>query len=89
MLAWYRVFPGGSDSKKSACNAGELDAMSGLRRSPGEGHGYPLQYSYLANSMDRGAWWVTVHWVAESDMTEQPTHTVQYKCYTRNVIHRN
>ena len=37
MLVWHRVFPGGSDSKESACNAGDLDAMSGLRRSPGKG----------------------------------------------------
>ena len=40
-------FPGGSDSKGSACNAGDLGSVSGLGRSPGGGHGYPLQYSCL------------------------------------------
>ena len=51
-----RGFPGGSDSKESACNAGDLDSIPGLGRSPGEGHGSPPQYSCLENSMDRGAW---------------------------------
>ena len=45
-------FPGGSDSKESACNAGDLDSIPGLGRSPGEGNGSPLQYSGLGNSMD-------------------------------------
>ena len=51
-LLWYRGFPGGSDSKESACNAGDLGSIPGLRRSPGEGKGYPLQYSGLEKSMD-------------------------------------
>ena len=42
----------------------------GLGRSPGEGNGYPLRYSCLGNSMDRGAWWATVHRVTKSQ-----THT--------------
>ena len=50
-------FPGGSDGKESACNAGDLCSKPGSGRSPGEGNGYPLQYSCLENSMDRGAWW--------------------------------
>ena len=50
----------------SACNAGELGSVPGLGRSPGEGNGNPLQYSCLENSMDRGAWWATVHGVAKS-----------------------
>ena len=54
-------FPGGSNGKKSACNVGDLDLSPGLGRSPGEGNGYPLQYSGLENSLDRGAWWVTVN----------------------------
>ena len=54
-------FPGGSDGKESACNAGDLDSMPRLGRSPGEGIGAPLQYSGLENSMDRGAWQATVH----------------------------
>ena len=45
-------FPGGSDSKESACNAGDLGLIPELGRSPGEGKGYPLQYSCLENSMD-------------------------------------
>ena len=53
-------FPGSSDSKESACSAGDLGSIRGLRRSPGGGHGNPLQYSCLENSMDRGAWQATV-----------------------------
>ena len=45
--------PGSSDGKESACNAGGLGSIPGQRRSPGEGNGYPLQYSRLVNSMDR------------------------------------
>ena len=59
-------FPCGSASKESACNVGDLDSIPGLGRSPGEGNGYPLQYSDLENSMDG-----IVHGVAESDMTER------------------
>jgi len=58
------------DDKESACSARDLGLITGSGRSPGERNGYPLQYSCLENSMDRGAWWVTVHGVAESDMTE-------------------
>ena len=56
-------FPGGSESKESACNAGDLGSMPGSGRSPGEGNGYPFQYSCLGNAMDRGAWKATVHGV--------------------------
>ena len=45
-------FPGGSAGKESACNAGDLGSIPGLRRSLGEGNGYPLQLSGLVNSMD-------------------------------------
>ena len=55
-------FSGSSDSKQSACNAN----FPVLGRSPGEGNGYPLQYSCLENYMDRGAWWATGHGVAKS-----------------------
>ena len=57
-------FPSGSDGKESACNAGDLGSIPGLERSPGEGNGYPLQYSCLENSMERGAWQATVHRVS-------------------------
>ena len=56
----------GSDGKESACNAGDLDSIPGLGRSPGEGNDNPLQYSCLENPMGRGAWQATVHGVAKS-----------------------
>ena len=59
-------FPGGSDSKASAYNAGDLGSVPGLGRSPGEGTGNPLQYSCLENPMDGGAWLATVRGVAKS-----------------------
>ena len=58
-------FPGGSDGKESACNVGDLDSTPESGRSPVEGKGYPLQYSYLENPMNRGAWRVTVHGAAK------------------------
>ena len=61
-----RSFPGDSDGKEPACNAGDLCLIPGLGRSPGEGNGSPLKYSCLENSMDRGAWWAPVHGVAKS-----------------------
>ena len=64
-------FPSGLDGKESACNAGDPGSIPGLGRSPGEGNGYPLQYSCLENSTDRGAWWPTVHGLADLDTTEQ------------------
>ena len=56
-----KCFPGGSAGKESACNAGDLNSIPGLGRSPGEGNSYPLQYSGLENSMD-----YIVHGVAKS-----------------------
>ena len=55
----YTGFSGGSDSKESACNVGDLGSIPGLGRSLGGGHGNPLQYSCLENPMDRGAWRAT------------------------------
>ena len=66
-------FPGGSEVKNSPANkkeAGDFSFIPGSGRSPGGGNGNPLQYSCLENFMDRGAWWATVHGVAESDMME-------------------
>ena len=59
-------FPGGSDSKESACNAGDLGLIPGSGSYRGEGNGNPLQYSCLENSMDRGARWATIHEVSKS-----------------------
>ena len=59
-------FPGGLDSKESACNVGDLGSIPGLGRSPGEGNGNPLQYSCQENPMDRGTWWAAVDGVAQS-----------------------
>jgi len=59
-------FPGGSGVKNLLANAVDTSSIPGLGRSPGEGNGNPLQYSYLGNSMDRTAWWATVHGVAKS-----------------------
>ena len=59
-------FPGGSEVKASACNAGDLGSIPGLGRSPGEENGNPLQYSCLEKPMDRGALWAIVHRVAKS-----------------------
>ena len=59
-------FPGGSDGKESACNAGDMGLIAGSGRSLGVENGNPLQYSCLENSMDRGAWWATDHRVVKS-----------------------
>ena len=55
-VMWNECFPGGSDSKASACSAGDPGSIPGLGRSPGERNGNPLQYCCLENSMDGGTW---------------------------------
>ena len=60
-----RGFPGGSDSKESACNAGDWSSIPALERSTGEENGNPLQYSCLENPVDREAWQATVHGVTK------------------------
>ena len=76
------LLPSGSVGKESACNAGDAGdtgLIRGSRRSPGGGHGNPLQYSCLENPMDRGAWRATIHvGCKESDMTEAIEHTYNY-----------
>ena len=62
-------FPNVSAGKEFTCNAGDVGDASSIPESgicPGVGHGNPLQYSCLENSMDRRAWWATVHGVANS-----------------------
>jgi len=59
-------FPGGSDGEESACSSGDPGLIPSLQRYPGEGNDNPLQYSYLENSMDRGAWQAIVQRVSKS-----------------------
>ena len=63
---WRNDFPGGSDSNASAYNVGDPSLIPGSGRSPGEGNGNRLQYSWLENPMDRRAWWATVNRDAKS-----------------------
>ena len=97
-LKWYFIvvlicislrisFPGGSDGKESAYDVGDLGSIHRSGRSSGEGHGNPLQYSCLENSMDRGAWQATVHRVSkELDTTELLTRCIRH-CWISNVEH--
>ena len=66
MYAVWPGFPGGSEVKASASNAGEPGSIPGAGRSPAEGNGNPLQYSCQKNPMDWGAWWAAVHGVTKS-----------------------
>ena len=62
----FMGFLGGSDGEESACSVGDLGSIPGSGRSPGEGNGYPLQYSCLENSMDTETWQAIVHGVTNS-----------------------
>ena len=62
--------PWGSDGKESACNMGDPGSIPESGRSPGGGHDYPLQYSCLENSMDRGTWRATVHGILQARILE-------------------
>ena len=91
----YQVigFPGGSDSKGSACSAGDpgsTHSVPGLRRYPGEESGYPLQCSCVGNHMDRGAWWVRVFggsqgvphgWVTNTFTSDGNSNCLQYPSF--------
>ena len=84
-------FPGGSDGKASACNAGDLGSIPGSGRSPGEGNGNPLQYSCLENPMDRGALQATVHGIARigHNLTTKPPlnhHLFYIDLVTSNIV---
>ena len=69
-LEQIRASLDGSDGKESACNAGDPSSIPEFGRSPGEGDGNPLHYSCLENSMDRGAWWATVHGAVTESWTQ-------------------
>ena len=72
-------FPGGSDGKESACNAGDPDLIPSSGRSPREGNGYPLQHSCLENSTGRGAWRASLWGQRELDTTEWLTLSCKNK----------
>ena len=65
-LPLHLYFPDGSVVKNPPANAGDMDSVSDLGRSPGEGNGNPVQYFCLGDPMDRGAWWATVHGVVKT-----------------------
>ena len=75
-------FPGSSEIKNLPGNAGNAGLAPGSGRSPGEGNGNPLQYSCLENSMDRGAWWATVHGVTRvrHNVVTKPPPMIYYHC---------
>ena len=62
----------------NAGDSGDMGSVPGSVKSPGEGNGYPLQYSCLGNPMDGGAWWATVHGVTESDTMELLTCSLHF-----------
>ena len=75
-------FPGGTVEKNPPANAGDarnVGSVPGSKRSPGVGTGNSFQYSYLENSMDRGAWWATIHRVTKS-LTRLSVHTHTRMC---------
>ena len=78
-------FPGGSEGKASACDVEDPGLIPGSRRSPGEGNGHPLQYSYLENPMDSGAWYSP--WGRkESDTTERLHLTYLLECEMNAIV---
>ena len=86
-LGWDGGFPGGSDSKESACSAGDSGSIPGWGRSSGEGNGFPTSVFLLENSMDRGAWWATVHKIAKSQTRLRDSHTHTHT-HTHTRMHR-
>ena len=83
-----RGFPSGSGDKESAYNAGNLGSTPGSGRSAGEEIQYPLQYSCLEDSMDREAWWATVHGIAKTQIQLSDFHTHTHThTHTQTQIH--
>ena len=83
-------FPGGSDGKESACSVEDPSSNPRLGRSPGEGNGNPLQYSFLENPMDRGTWQATIHGVTKSQTSLSDGHSlfkVQGALVLRDTLH--
>ena len=80
ILVWVFIsdFPASSGRKEAACSAGDLDLILALGRSPGEGNGYPLQYTCLEDSTDRGAWRATVHGFEELDTSAGLTQNLAF-----------
>ena len=75
------IFPGGSDGKASAYNAGDLGSIPGSGRSPGEGNGNPLQYSYLENPMDGGTWLGYIPWGRKELDTTERLHSLTHSAF--------
>ena len=80
-----RGFPGSSDGKESAYNAGHPGSIPGSERFLGERNGNPLQYTCLENFMDRGAWWTVVHEVTKSQ-TRLSNHTFTFTCLISEIV---
>ena len=79
--------------KESACNTGNLGLIPESEKSTGERNGYPLQYSCLENSMDRGAWWATFHGVTKSQTWPSDWHfsycSSEVPCILKGVVQGN
>ena len=85
-LAQTMGFPDGLVVKNPPAKAGDVGSISGSGRSSGEGNGNPLQYSFLENSMNRGAWQAAVHGVAKVGYdlaTKQETCACMLSCFSR------
>ena len=87
MCPFTMGFPGGSENKEFTCNAGNLGSVSGMRRFPGEGNSYLLQYFGLENSTDRGAWWATIHGLAKSRTQLSDFHMCKIVCILWELTH--
>ena len=90
ILCLLTDFPGGSDSRESACNVGDLDLVPGSGRSPGGGRDNPLQCSCLKNPIDRGARWATVHGATKSRTRPSDLHSLMTICFYKTIwLHKS